>query len=120
AADKIAISESIRPFNIGDVDLYLKKFFNLELLFPADDDCLKENLAESITDVLQKFAVDQAEIKHVIEGVLKIKDWNEIFLNVRDVIRFKNQVVFNLGILNDRDLLKEVDLLDFYLLSIIQ
>lgn len=120
AADKIAISESIRPYNIGDVDLYLKKFFNLELLFPADDNCLKENLKKSITEVLQQFSVDQAEIDHVIEGVLNIKDWNEIFLNVRDVIRFKNQVVFNLGIINESKLLKDVDLLDFYLLSIIQ
>lgn len=120
AADKIAISESIRPFNIGDVDLYLKKFFNLELLFPADDFCLKEKLEESIKEVLQRFGVEQAEIDYVIKGVLENNDWNEVFLNMRDVIRFKNQVVFNLGILSKNDLLKEIDLLDFYLLSIIQ
>lgn len=129
AADKKAMCETLRTASIKDPDLYLKKFFNFELLFPADDGNVLEKLGNKIEEVLSSFDYSVDACSEIRNGIEKYSDYyTSVFSNLRDVYRFCNILSFELDVLRNAELnseesinlLKDLYVSDFVKLQIIQ
>lgn len=100
AADKDAVKETLRSASIKNPELYLKKFFNLELLFPADDDNVLGKLVDKITEILIGFGYTLQELDEVKLGISNHSQYySPVFQNIRDVNRFCNVLSFELDLL---------------------
>lgn len=129
AADKKAICETLKTASIKDPVLYLKKFFNFELLFPADDGNVLEKLGNNIEEVLVSFGYSIDECSEIRKGIEKYSDYYaSVFSNMRDVFRFCNILSFELDVLRNSELnngesislLRDLYISDFVKLHIIQ
>ena len=129
AADKKAICETLKNASIEDSELYLKKFFNFELIFPADDGNVLEKLSKKIEEVLSNFGYSLDECSEIRNGIEKYSDYYAtVFTNMRDVYRFCNILSFELDVLRNAELsknesmnlLKDLYITDFVKLHIIQ
>ena len=125
AADKAAMKETLKSVGIADTEEYLKKFFNFELLFPADDNNIIESVKSNIGTVLLEFGYREDDIKELSLDIDKNSDYYApVFTNMRDVYRFCNILSFHLDILKNQDdersLLNDIYIIDFVRLCIIQ
>lgn len=128
AADKEAVKETLRSASISDTELYLKKFFNFELLFPADDNNVLGKLIDRITETLIQFGYTQQDIKEIRDNINKYPQYyTPVFSNMRDVYRFCNILSFELDVLKNIEnsddknkLLKDIYIADFVSLCMIQ
>lgn len=129
AADKDAIKETLRCASIKNPELYLKKFFNFELLFPADDDNVLGKLVDKITEILLGFGYtlqDFDEIKTSIDE--NSQYYSPVFANIRDVNRFCNVLSFELDLLKsmknsdgvNTSLMKDIYVADLVKICMIQ
>ena len=125
AADKAALKETLKSVGIAEPDEYLKKFFNFELLFPADDNNIMESLINNIVTILREFGYREDNIKELSLDINKYSDYYApVFTNMRDVYRFCNILSFQLDILKNQDdgrsLLNDIYINDIVKLCIIQ
>lgn len=125
AADKAAMKDTLKTIGITDPEEYLKKFFNFELLFPADDNNIIESLINNIGTVLREFGYSEEDIKELSIDINKKSDYYApVFTNMRDVYRFCNILSFELDILKNQDdglsLLNDICMDDFVKVCIIQ
>lgn len=125
AADKAAMKETLKSEGIAEPDEYLKKFFNFEMLFPADDNNIIESLINNICTILHEFGYSEDDIEELSQDINKNSDYYApVFTNMRDVYRFCNILSFHLDILKNQDdelsLLDDIYIIDFVKLCIIQ
>lgn len=125
AADKAAMKDTLKTVGIANPEEYLKKFFNFELLFPADDNNIIESLINNIGTVLREFGYSEDDKKELSLDINKNSDYYApVFTNMRDVYRFCNILSFQLDILKNQDdgrsLLNDIYINDFVKLCIIQ
>ena len=129
AADKVAMKDTLKKVGIADPEEYLKKFFNFELLFPADDNNIIESLIYNISAVLRKFGYSEEDIKDISIDINKNSDYYApVFTNMRDVYRYCNILSFELDILknhkkdngNNIYILNDIYINDFVKICLIQ
>lgn len=119
AADKDSLTENIKG-KIVDTDLYMRKFFNLELTFPPEDNDLMVLLTEKIEGLLKQYGVNENDAVSYTQEVLKLESLIDVFCNPRDIYRYINLVSYSLDIMKEYDTLDEVNKLDVLLISLIQ
>ena len=95
AGDKEAIKGALENEKIQDPDEYLKKFFNLEICFPADDGQLLKALKTGLDTILGRYDKTSDEVWLFIRN---LHHGRVIFDNIRDVKRFLN--VFDYALSN--------------------
>lgn len=120
AADKDSISQNLKNKGIVDTDLYLRKFFNLELAFPPVDNELLELLSKNLTNELKKYSIPEHRIRECTQFVGNIESIQDVFTTPRDIYRFINLVSYSLDLLRKGDLLQEVNVLDVILITLVQ
>lgn len=129
AADKSAVKETLRSASISDTEVYLKKFFNFELLFPADDDNVLGKLIDRIAEILKQFGYTSQNIKEIEDNINKHPQYyTPVFPNMRDVYRFCNILSFELDLLRSMknaegvniSMLKDVYIADLVKICMIQ
>lgn len=120
AADRNNLSLMLEKEGIKDADEYLKKFFNFELLFPKDDSFLPSLLQEQIEGVLTEYC-DIEKLNSSIEKYLFSTPYvQSVFQSPRDIYRFVNLLTYTLDLFKQYNVLLEVNLLDFFKLTLIQ
>lgn len=117
AGDKQAMQNRLHEAGISEPDEYLKKFFNFELNFPADDMRKVTILRNGITEIFARYEQNPDQVLKYIEQ-LKYKD--EIFANIRDIKRYLNILDFMLCNLRENDMMSEVYLRDVAGICMIQ
>lgn len=125
AADKAAMRETLKSVGITEPEEYLKKFFNFELLFPADDNNIIDSLINNICAILRGFGFWEDDIKELSADINKNSDYYApVFTNMRDVYRFCNILSFELDVLENQTegvaLLNDIYIADFVKVCIIQ
>ena len=125
AADKAAMKETLKSVGISDSEEYLKKFFNFELLFPADDDNIIDSLIKNISFILREFGYGENDIKELSVDIDNNAEYYApVFTNMRDVYRFCNVLSFVLDIIKKQDdgisLLNDIYVNDFVKICMIQ
>ncbi len=119
AGDKNAMVNRLLEKKISEPEEFLKKFFNLEICFPADDNSMEKIFREGIETLLDHYGIDSGEVWEFIQ-VLQYK--NHIFSNIRDWKRFLNALDYALANLqaNNDEMLKEVAIRDLVGVCLIQ
>lgn len=119
AGDKKTLQSRLEEENIKNADEFLKKFFNLEICFPADDEKKLNILRDSIEVVLKHYDKKSDEIWFFIQN-LHYK--NEIFSNLREIKRFLNIFDYTMAIFraSKDEMLNEIRIRDLVGLCIIQ
>ena len=126
AADKYALKDTLQvSAGITDPEKYLKKFFNFELLFPADDDNIIDSLKKNISAILRGFGYMENDIKKLSADIDNNAEYYApVFANMRDVYRFCNVLSFALDITKKHSdgisLLNDIYINDFVKICMIQ
>ena len=125
AADKAAMNDTLKSVGIAEPEEYLKKFFNFELLFPADDNNIIESLINNIGNILRGFGFGEDDIKVLSADINKNSEYYApVFTNMRDVYRFCNILSFELDVLKNQNegavLLNDIYIADFVKVCVIQ
>lgn len=119
AGDKEALQNRLKEKQVQEPDEYLKKFFNFEICFPADDTQLMTIVEKGIKEVLERY-----NGKKTYWGVRwimsQLKYKNEIFANLRDVKRYLNVLDFTLANFKAHSMLEEVYMRDVVGICMIQ
>lgn len=119
AAHKDFLNEQLKKESINCPDIYLKKFFNYELLLPANDHCLEKHISDSIEATIRTYYKDD-KITQYAEEILNLYHFSCAFKNMRDWHRFNNIVTTNLDIMRKEDTLSEIYIPDLYGISLVQ
>lgn len=117
AGDKEALMNRLQEAGVAEPGEYLKKFFNLELSFPADDEYMWSLFKDELFKVLEYYNIKPFETWNYIL-VLRYK--NEIFANLRDVKRFLNILDYTLANYKAHKMLDEICMRDVAGVCIIQ
>lgn len=117
AGDKEAIKNRLLEAEIAEPDEYLKKFFNVEVNFPAVDEQIDNELEAYIELIQKRYEIVGDEITEFIRS---LKYRRDIFANIRDVKRFLNLLDFDIANLKHNGLMDDVCLRDIVGLCIIQ
>lgn len=125
AADKAAMRGTLKSVGITEPEEYLKKFFNFELLFPADDNNIIDSLINNICAILRGFGFGEDDIKELSADINKNSEYYApVFTNIRDVYRFCNILSFELDVIKNGNenlsLLNDLCIYDFVEVCIIQ
>jgi hypothetical protein len=115
AADDTYLKDMLKAFGIQNPELYLKKFVNIDLLFPANDDILEKSLREAIRNL--QISNEPKEMQEMVV------EWSKnAFKNPRDIKRFLNKYTFIIDALKvgKRQIDKEVNYIDLFALVLIQ
>lgn len=125
AADKAAMKETLKSVGMADSEEYLKKFFNFELLFPADDGNIIDSLVSNISVILGGFGYKETDVESLKNDIRKNPDYYApVFSNMRDVYRFCNILSFELDVLRNQDdglsLMNDICIDDFVKVCLIQ
>ena len=120
AADKESLSDNLKEAKIKDTDLYMRKFFNLELTFPPDDNDLMGILDNKLTGTLRAFSYEPALIRECIADIRKVESIRDVFVTPRDINRFINLVSYTLDMMRSGELLKEVNVIDLLYITLVQ
>ena len=110
AGDKWAIQHRMEEAGVMEADEYLKKFFNIEICFPADDAHLIEQLRTGVNEIMGRY--DGSKAHDVINYIQQLQYWREIFANIRDIKRFLNVLDFKLTNLKAKKMIDEVYMRD--------
>ena len=119
AGDKNAIQNRLVEEKIVHPEEFLKKFFNLEMCFPADDGQTMQVLENGVKSVMEHYGKKSEEIWQFVQNLRYRK---EIFANIRDIKRYLNVLDYTLGIFqaSHENMLDEISLRDLAGLCIIQ
>lgn len=119
AGDKKAMTNRLLEKKISEPEEFLKKFFNLEICFPADDNSMEKIFQRGLEMVLAHYYIDSNEAWDFIQDV---QYKNHIFSNIRDWKRFLNALDYALANLQARkdEMLKEVAIRDLVGVCLIQ
>ena len=109
AADKKSICQNLELEGIVDTDLYLKKFFNLEISFPPDDIELSELLKIRLSALLRDFDDKESEIVYQVGIFQNVESLGDVLCTPRDINRYLNLVAYSMEILRANVCLNEVN-----------
>lgn len=118
AADKSALCEMISSEpGISNPDIYIKKFFNFELVFPACEERIQRDLMSFLPELFDKTQRNEIETY-----VGKLHYLDAAFSNHRDVVRFYNLIAFAIDSMRAEGVNVENEILptDFIGVSILQ
>lgn len=123
AGDRSLIEKQLQLSGITEPDIYLRKFFNYEFLFPAEENGISRELESLLKKVCSKFVPteSQAVIDEAVLSILSM-DYLPLYLpTLRDVKRYVNIVSLELERLKQGGLLeKEIVLVDLLLVLLLQ
>lgn len=120
AADHSAICNTLETNGIKSPDEYLKKFFNFELLFPANEDKMAFLLRNSLSRVLRNHKVPISSTNQAINELLAIEHLTDLFDNPRDLYRYQNLLSFSLDILHKENLINDINFGDLLKITMIE
>ena len=120
AADKESITQNLQKEGIVNTDLYLRKFFNLEISLPPVDNEVLEILKEKLEIILEEHAELKVDIKGCAQSIVNLESIRDVFITPRDVYRFINLLSYTFDLMKKSDMLKEVNVLDVILITLIQ
>lgn len=119
AADKDYMTNMLQNAGIGSPEEFIKKFFNLEILFPA-----LEN--DDIVGILQKLVLSLGYGDHndnageELATVFANRYLPQIFANMRDVYRFVNLLSYNIDLLKQQGIYDEIYVPDLVRICMLQ
>lgn len=117
AADKSALINRLAQASVAEPEVYLKKFFNLEISFPADDHQLYDIFNEELSRLLQTYSIPSTE---VLTFVNELKHKSEIFANLREVKRYVNLLDYTLSIIRLKKMQQDMSIRDVAGICLIQ
>lgn len=125
AADKKSVIDNLHSAGIKDAEFYLRKFFNFELLFPANENITQQSILQKTADLYQSYVLNghssiSDDIEDIKAEILRIKYLNEAFQNERDIIRFFNLLSFSTAQLYQEGILQEINFVDLFKISMVQ
>lgn len=120
AADHSALCKTLETNGIQSPDEYLKKFFNFELLFPANENKMAFLLRNSLAKVLTKHKVPIFDANHAVDELLKVEHLTDLFDNPRDLYRYQNLLSFSLDILHKEKLINDIHFGDLLKVTMIE
>ena len=120
AADHSSICNTLKTNGIQFPDEYLKKFFNFELLFPANENKMDFLLRNSLAKVLTNHKVPIFGANHAVDELLKVEHLTDLFDNPRDLYRYQNLLSFSLDILHKENLIDDINFDDLLKITMIE
>lgn len=122
AGDKRALVKQLRINGIEDPEIYLRKFFNFEMLFPAEENGVVDELYYSLQAVCTLyFPQHLQEVEVAIDSIRKLEYLPLYLPTLRDVKRYANIVLFELEQLHRSGLLEtEIRIDDLLMLLLLQ
>lgn len=120
AADKKVISSTISNSRGGDPEEFFKKFFNFEMLFPADDGYLKTDLHNRLEQILHQYFPGLLAANSILDWFDHYKYFHIVFRNHRDIIRYLNLLSFSLDAVKAYSLVEEFNILDYARLVLLE
>ena len=120
AADHSALCNTLETNGIQSPDEYLKKFFNFELLFPANENKMDFLLRNSLAKVLTNHKVPIFGANHAVDELLKVEHLTDLFDNPRDLYRYQNLLSFSLDILHKENLIDDINFDDLLKITMIE
>lgn len=125
AADKQYLSVMLSKLDIPDSNVFLQKFFNMEMTFPKDDTCIQNILRNTLKDLLfaylnkEQYAFGN-DIDNYINQFLAIPNLFLMIQTPRDIYRYCNMLSFELDILRKNDLLYKIEYIDLMQLTLLR
>ena len=101
-------------------DEYLKKFFNFELLFPANENKMAFLLRNSLAKLLTEYQVPKFSVNQAIDELLKTDHLIDLLDNPRDLYRYQNLLSFSLDILQKEELIDDINFGDLLKVTMIE
>lgn len=125
AADRMSLIDLLQTEEISDADFFLRKFFNFELSFPANDDVILNSIKNQIQELIEYHQIppkslSDGKIDKTIGEIFRIKYINEVFQNERDVKRFFNLLSYSVDLISKDNILEDVYFVDLFKLTIVQ
>ena len=125
AADRMSLINLLQTEGISDADFFLRKFFNFELSFPANDDVILNSIKNQIQELIEYHQIppkslSDGKIDKTIAEIFRIKYINEVFQNERDVKRFFNLLSYSVDLISKDNILEDVYFVDLFKLTIVQ
>jgi hypothetical protein len=114
AADKEIISLTLKNAQKKiDPAEYFKKFFNFEMLFPADDNYLRTIMLNGLTRLFEQFSPFLFGYQSTLKWFAEYRYFPNVFLTRRDVIRYQNLLSFSLDVVKSNGLISDYNILDY-------
>lgn len=123
ACDKVAASRTLAANGIQHPDEYLKKFFNFELLFVANDKLVLRHFKHILQNELLhlcKNSILEPKIVDAIDDLCRREYFKTTIQHLRDVKRYANIVTFSLAMMKQNNMLDEICLPDLLTLLLVQ
>lgn len=125
AADKVALKSTLESRGIKETEFYLRKFFNLEVMFPADDNAKNRAIAAQLDKIITYYNLSEKQLgkggrDNFITFVLSIDYIDEILNNHRDIVRFFNLLTLSMDLMVKEDTLGDIYMPDLVKLTMIQ
>lgn len=125
AADKQYLSMMLSKLDIPDSDVFLQKFFNMEMNFPKDDTCVRNILHNNLKDLLSAYLEKKPyvlgfDIDDYINDFFAIPNLFLMIQTPRDIYRYCNMLSFELDILQKNDLLYKIEYVDLMQLILLR
>ena len=118
AGDKEALQNRLREAGMNEPDEYLKKFFNLEISFPADDMNLTAILMKGVTELSGRYT--PLRLNDIWDFIKNFRYRYEVFATIRDVKRYLNVLDYTLANLEANNMIGDVSLRDVAEVCMIQ
>lgn len=114
AADKEIISLTLKNAQKEiDPAEYFKKFFNFEMLFPADDNHLRTILLNGLTRLFEQFSPFLFGYQSTLKWFAEYRYFPYVFRTRRDVIRYQNLLSFSLDVVKSNGVIGDYNILDY-------
>ena len=118
AADKDYMANMLQNAGVVSPEEFIKKFFNLEILFPA----LENDVIGALEDIVLSvgYADNQYEGREELAPIFANRYLPQIFANMRDVYRFVNLFSYNIDLLKQREIYDEIYIPDLVRICMLQ
>ena len=125
AADKEALHSTLLSAGISDPEFYMRKFFNLEIMFPADDGVKARIIADRLREFISLYDLSYRQLGDKnADGFITLffaeRYVEEIFRNSRDVVRFFNMLSLSMDLMKKEGVSGDVYFLDLIRITMIQ
>ena len=114
AADKEIISLTLKNAQKEiDPSEYFKKFFNFEMLFPADDNHLRTIMLNGLRHLFKSFSSSLFGYQSTLKWFAEYRYFPYVFRTRRDVIRYQNLLSFSLDLAKSNGVIDDYNILDY-------
>ena len=120
AADHSALCNTLETNGIQSPDEYMKKFFNFELLFPANENKMAFLIRNSLAQVLANHNVPIFSANQAVGELLKTEHLIDLLDNPRDLYRYQNLLSFSLEMLCKEELINDINFGDLLKITMIE